>query len=199
MDVRTIGARLELDERLDAAVGPLRDVAAAIPGDVKRFLQGERLGHPLHPMLTDLPIGFWTSAWVLDLVGGRRSARVATALVGFGVVSAIPTAAAGLADWSEMSRAKQRVGSVHAAANITATALYGLSFAARCRGERYRGVVLGMAGAAAATIGGYLGGHLVFGTTAGEAEDLPDRPGEGAVADEGLVVLDEPVVDGRVG
>ena len=43
-------------------------------GPVRDLLSGTWLGHPLHPMLTDLPIGFWTSAWVLDLLGPRRHA-----------------------------------------------------------------------------------------------------------------------------
>jgi uncharacterized membrane protein len=164
VDVRRIGEQLEGEDRLDAVVGPLSDLVAALPQDTKRLLTGEWLGHPLHPMLTDLPIGFWTSAWVLDILGGRRAARVATAMVGLGVVTALPTAAAGLADWSALSGRKQRAGVVHAAANFVATALYASSFMARCRGRRLRGVALGMVGAGAATIGGYLGGHLVFGS-----------------------------------
>ena len=63
------------------------------------------LGHPLHPLLTDLPIGFWTSAFVLDLVGGPGSRDASRQLVAWGVVSAVPTAAAGLADWPGLDRA----------------------------------------------------------------------------------------------
>lgn len=181
MDVRKIGDQLEGEQRLDALVGPLNRFAASVPSEIKRPLQGQTLGHPLHPMLTDLPIGFWTSAWVLDIVGGRRAARVATAMVGLGVVTAVPTAAAGLADWSELSERKQRAGVVHAVANLVATALYASSFVARCRGQRFRGVALGMAGASAATIGGYLGGHLVFGT------QVPDDVPSSGDADDGTV------------
>jgi uncharacterized membrane protein len=178
MDLRTIGSDLEAAEPLDRVTEPLARAMRAVPAPARRLLAGEWLGHPLHPMLTDLPIGFWTTAWLLDLVGGRRSARVATAMVGLGVATALPTAAAGLVDWAELSPEKRRPGVVHASANIAATALYGLSFAARVRGRRFRGVALGMAGAAAATAGGYLGGHLVFGTKA------PSTPGqEGSPAD----------------
>lgn len=169
MDVRMIGSELEAAEQLDTISEPLARAVRAVPEPARRTLAGEWLGHPLHPMLTDLPIGFWTTAWVLDLVGGRRSARVATAMVGLGVASALPTAAAGLVDWADLSVEKKRPGLVHAAANIAATGLYGLSFAARIRGRRFRGIALGMAGAAAATAGGYLGGHLVFGTNAAPA------------------------------
>jgi uncharacterized membrane protein len=155
--------RLGEVDALDAGVRQVRRLAEAVPEGARPALAGEWLGHALHPLLTDLAIGFWTSAWTLDLIGGRRSDRAATILVGLGVASALPTAASGLVDWREMDRSKQRVGVVHAVANVTATALYTASFAQRCRGRRGRGIATGMAAAAVATVGGYLGGHLAFG------------------------------------
>ena len=155
-------------------VDVLERAASAIPDESRGALRGAWLGHPLHPALTDLPIGFWTSAWALDLVGGRRCAPAATALVGLGVVSAVPTMAAGVADWAEMPREKQRVGVVHAVCNLAATAAYTASFVARCRGRRGRGILWGFVGAGVATAGGYLGGHLVFGTDEGGEESWDD-------------------------
>jgi uncharacterized membrane protein len=139
------------------------DINRTVVGDaaVADALRGTWLGHPLHPMLTDLPIGFWTSATILDLVGGRRSARAARALVGLGVVSALPTALAGSVDWRDLKGAPSRVATVHAAANVAALTLYAWSWSARRR-HRLVGIALGLAGATAATIGGYLGGELVF-------------------------------------
>ncbi|MGH9275162.1 MAG: DUF2231 domain-containing protein, partial [Acidimicrobiales bacterium] len=145
---------VERAERLDVAVDALERVASAIPEQQQEVLRGAWLGHPLHPALTDLPIGFWTSAWALDIVGGRRCAPAATVLVGLGVASAVPTAAAGIADWMEMPRAKQRVGVVHAVCNLAATAAYTASFVNRCRGRRGRGVMWGFVGAGVATVGG---------------------------------------------
>jgi hypothetical protein len=159
----TPGQRLSDMDSLDGGVARLRQLSEVVPEAARPVLAGEWLGHPLHPVLTDLAIGFWTSAWVLDLVGGRRAAPAATLLVGLGVASALPTAASGLVDWRDLDGAKQRVGVVHAATNAAATALYGASFAHRCRGHRGRGIATGMAAAAVATFGGYLGGHLVFG------------------------------------
>lgn len=169
MDPRNLGDRLEAATALDTVAQPVHvAISALLPrGPLKDVLHGVWLGHPLHPMLTDLPIGFWTSAFVLDLVGGRRSRSTADALVGLGVASALPAAAAGLADWSELNRPERRTGLVHAVANLTATALYGMSFLARRRGQRGRGVLLGLAGATAATAGGFLGAHLSFGRGAG--------------------------------
>jgi len=160
---------LEHDIRLDTPADALQDkVRRAIPaGRFKDALSGTWLGHPLHPMLTDLPIGFWTSAWVLDIVGPRRYRDAARMLVGLGVLSALPAAASGAADWSDTTGGSRRVGVVHAAANGSAVALYLGSWWARRRGRHARGVMLGMAGAAAATVGGYLGGHLVQGRGVG--------------------------------
>jgi nitrite reductase/ring-hydroxylating ferredoxin subunit/uncharacterized membrane protein len=163
-DLRELGERLEHRESLDRLTRPVeRAAATVIPrGRSKDVLHGVWLGHPLHPLLTDLPIGFWTSAFMFDVTGRRDTRAAADALIALGVVTALPTAAAGLADWSELNRPERRSGLVHAGANVTATALYGLSWLARRRGRRTAGVALAMAGATAATVGGFLGGHLTF-------------------------------------
>jgi nitrite reductase/ring-hydroxylating ferredoxin subunit/uncharacterized membrane protein len=124
-------------------------------------LTGRWLGHAVHPMLTDLPIGFWTSAFTLDLVGGRKSRAASQLLVGLGVLSALPAAASGATDWSDTTGKERRVGVAHAALNTAALACFTASWLARRRGRHYRGVLYGLAGSAVATGGGYLGGHLV--------------------------------------
>lgn len=159
-------ARVEEADALDRpAVALQRAVDRVLPsGAAKDLLRGTWLGHPLHPMLTDLPIGFWTSAWVLDILGPRRHRDAARVLVGLGVVSALPAAASGLSDWSATGGGSRRVGLVHAAANASAAVLYLGSWWARRRGHLARGVALGWGGAVAATVGGHLGGHLVWTT-----------------------------------
>jgi len=131
--------------------GPLADVA-----------RGEPLGHALHPVLTDLPIGFWTSSFLLDLVGGRRFAAASRTLVAAGVLSAIPTAVTGLADVPALGGRKRRVALVHASVNAVATALYAKSWLVRGR-HRILGTAIGFGAASVATLGGYLGGWLAFG------------------------------------
>jgi uncharacterized membrane protein len=169
---------LERADALDLPQDLLAGVVAAVPAEVREELEGKRLGHPLHPMLTDLPIGFWTSGWVLDLVGGRKSAPAAQLLTGLGVLSAVPTAASGLVDWPYLTPGKKRVAVVHLLANAAATATYAGSWLARCRGHRARGIALGMLGAGVATLGGYLGGHLAYGHDA--LADLVEGPAEAA-------------------
>jgi nitrite reductase/ring-hydroxylating ferredoxin subunit/uncharacterized membrane protein len=169
MDPRNVGEQIEAIDAIDRVAEPAhRAVSAVLPsGPLKDALHGVWLGHPLHPPLTDLPIGFWTSAFVLDLVGGSRARPAADALIGAGVLAALPTAAAGVADWSDLDQPERRAGVVHASANVAATALYGLSFLARRRGRRTAGVMLGLAGATAASAGGFLGGHLAYRRGAG--------------------------------
>jgi nitrite reductase/ring-hydroxylating ferredoxin subunit len=155
--------RLERLEALDKVARPLaRTVGRAVrPRVVRNLLSGTDLGHPLHPMLTDLPIGAWVMSALLDAVGGAEGA--ADLLVTAGVVAAVPTAAAGLNDWSDTVGPEARVGLVHATVNTTALSLYLASAVARARGRRRGGKALGLAGLGVLLGGAYLGGHLSFG------------------------------------
>ncbi|MGW4566085.1 Rieske 2Fe-2S domain-containing protein [Streptomyces sp. NPDC004561] len=129
---------------------------------VKNTLSGTWLGHPLHPVLTDLPIGAWAMASVLDLTMGNSGARSARRLVGVGLVAALPTAAAGASDWSDTYGRTRRVGLVHALGNVTATALQAASWAARRRGQHRAGMALSGVGLGITTCSAYLGGYLSF-------------------------------------
>src|SRR5436190_9555006 len=129
----------------------------------KDLLGGSWLGHPLHPMLTDVTIGTYTSALLLDWLGGRDSRPAARRLIGLGLLSAAPVVASGAHDWSDAEvadEAVRRIGLVHAACNVVANSLFAASYAAR-RGRR-NGRLLALAGGTVLGAGGYLGGHLAF-------------------------------------
>lgn len=164
MGLHELVERLGRIEAVDTLAKPASAVVAraVAPQPLKDLLSGSWLGHPFHPLLTDIPIGAWTSAMVLDLVGGRRCEEAADRLIGIGVLAAIPTAATGASDWSDYLGAEGRVGFVHAMANVAAAACYGASYVARRRGSRLSGLALSVAGAALATGGGYLGAHLAY-------------------------------------
>lgn len=148
-----------------SALDPLvRALAAILPealraGPARDVLSGRRLGHALHPVLTDIPIGSWTSASVLDLLPGDHDAA-SQRLLAVGLLAALPTVATGASDWLQCDTRQRRVGIVHVAANSIATVLYASSLVARCSGQHRRGVALALAGGLLATAGGFLGGHL---------------------------------------
>ena len=144
-------------EKLVKVVGP-----ATRPRVVKNALSGTWLGHRFHPLMVPLPIGFWTGALLFDLVATRRARWAADTLVGAGIAAAVPTAAAGLSDWADAEPDGRRVGLVHASCNTLALLCYSSSLVARLLGARKAGVGLGLAGAAAISAGGYLGGHLSY-------------------------------------
>ncbi len=162
----TLAGRLEhakaLDPAVEAVAGAVHTVLAR--GKVKDALHGTWLGHQLHPMLIAGPIGLWSGALLLDLTAGEQGRDAARRLVGAGVLAVAPTAASGLADWSELGSARRpkRVGLVHAAANTATAVLFGASWLARRRGDHARGRTLALAGAGGLAVGGYLGGHLSY-------------------------------------
>jgi uncharacterized membrane protein len=154
---------LENVTALDPVVRAVRPLADALVAEPFRrdLLRGAWLGHALHPILTDVPIGFWTSAVVLDLVGGRGARGPAQRLVALGVASAVPTAVTGWAEWSGTGQREQRVGVVHAVSNVVALTLFAASWRARRADRHLSGVALGLAASSALGAGGFLGGHLV--------------------------------------
>jgi nitrite reductase/ring-hydroxylating ferredoxin subunit len=156
--------RVERFTALDKLAKPVRGLVgkAVRPRRVRNLLSGTKLGHPAHPMLTDLPIGAWSMSALLDTVGGASAAPAADLLISVGILSAIPTAVTGLNDWSDTIGAETRIGAVHAGANVAALGLYTASLIARRSGRRFRGKVLGLAGLGALMVGGYLGGHLTY-------------------------------------
>jgi nitrite reductase/ring-hydroxylating ferredoxin subunit/uncharacterized membrane protein len=161
--------RLERARALDEPARVLVKVVgpATRPRVVKNTLSGTWLGHRLHPAIVPLPLGFWTGALLFDLVATRRARWAADVLVGAGIATAVPAAAAGLSDWADTEPDARRVGLVHATCNTLALLCYSSSLAARLLGWRKGGVGLGLAGAVAINVGGFLGGHLSYVQQAG--------------------------------
>ena len=154
--------RLEETESLDRVVHALEPSVRALFGSGTRasVLRGEWLGHAVHPPLTDVALGTWTSASLLDLFGGPDSSAAAQRLVGVGLLAAGPTAWTGWSEWSAAGPRDKRVGVVHAVANGAAIGVYAASWMARRRGRHGAGAGLALAGAALTGVAAYLGGHL---------------------------------------
>ncbi|MHB8532612.1 MAG: DUF2231 domain-containing protein [Solirubrobacteraceae bacterium] len=161
---------LERARALDGIVRAIDPIVASAVGKGarRRVLSGAWLGHALHPLLTDVPIGAWTSALTLDLIGGESSGHAADLLVGVGLAAFAPTAISGWSDWGATGTPEQRrVGLAHAAVNVAAATIFAASLLRRREGRRGAGKRLGAAGAAVLGAGGYLGGHLSYAQGAG--------------------------------
>jgi nitrite reductase/ring-hydroxylating ferredoxin subunit/uncharacterized membrane protein len=146
-------------------------------GTLKAALSGTWLGHAVHPMLTDVVIGSFTSASLLDVLGSNSDAA-SQRLIGLGLLAYLPTAAAGINDWADtevIDDGIRRVGVIHASCNVVGASLYALSWKARRRGAGRLGAAFGIAGMAVMTAGGYLGGHLSMTKGVGPAETVFDQ------------------------
>lgn len=161
--------RIERAKGLDSFSAPLASALRRVlrPAAVKDAASGTPVGHPLHPLLVAVPIGAWTAASYLDLVGDRSDRVAARRLVGLGAVAAAPAVLTGASDWTDTMGAERRVGVVHALANHAALSAYVGSWFARRRGRHGLGVALAALGGTAMTVGGWLGGHLAYGLGVG--------------------------------
>jgi nitrite reductase/ring-hydroxylating ferredoxin subunit/uncharacterized membrane protein len=167
-------ARLEEAQALDGVSDRLQSAvtAAVRPQALRDLLHGTWLGHPLHPVMVQLPVGAFMSAAVLDLLPGTR--RASTILIAVGTAAVAPAAAAGWLDWSQMTKDRRRVGLVHATANVVATGFYAASLVARLRGRHTQGRALSYAGLSLAGMGAYLGGHLAYARAGGMNQAAPE-------------------------
>ncbi len=163
----TVAERLERVRWADRATTALSGAVrrALPPGPAADTLHGVPFGQPVHPRLSELPLGFWASAALLDLL--PETERATRSLIAAGLAGTAPATLTGIADWAVLHREHQRVGIAHAAANAAAAALYCASLIARWTGRQRGGKALSFTGLALAGAGGYLGGHLSFRMAAG--------------------------------
>jgi nitrite reductase/ring-hydroxylating ferredoxin subunit/uncharacterized membrane protein len=129
-------------------------------------LHGTWIGHPLHPILTDLVVGSWSLAAACDalsLVSDTPGpAEAADALVVVGILAAAPTALTGLADYSGIHQDTLATATAHAIGNDIGLTCYVASWWARRSGKRGLGIALAMVGFGVMGVAASLGGALVF-------------------------------------
>jgi len=157
----------ELQNIIKAVIGSNRKP----PRRIKTLLNGTLLGHPLHPAITDVPIGAWLMAAIFDIIwlisptAYSWAAQGALIAVVVGIVGALGAAVTGLTDWSDTYGSERRVGLNHALFNVTALILYIVSLALRFTagsGESIFAAVIGFMGLVAVLYAAYLGGEMVF-------------------------------------
>jgi nitrite reductase/ring-hydroxylating ferredoxin subunit/uncharacterized membrane protein len=182
-------AQLTDQPALDAIAKPLSQIirgayesAGEAGRQAKNAVHGVWLGHPLHPVFTDLPLGAWTTALVLDTVaavkGDESMARAADVALAVGLAGAAGAAVTGLTDWSETSGRARRTGLVHGLLNIAATTLYATAWLLRKRGARASGQSCALAGYSLAVGAAWFGGDLVFGQRIGVTHAAVEGPEE---------------------
>jgi nitrite reductase/ring-hydroxylating ferredoxin subunit/uncharacterized membrane protein len=170
----------------------LQNIVKAIVGSnrkpprlFKTLLNGSFLGHPLHPVLTDVPITSWLLAAIFDIIwlvnpdSNVWAARGAQAAVLIGFLGALGAVATGLTDWSDTFGHERRVGFLHGLFNSTATLLYLISLLLRYNvfsgtidfslsaAESVPAAIVGFAGLLCILYAAYLGGDLVFANATG--------------------------------
>lgn len=157
---------------LQKVVGGTYKVMGAPGQALKTFLHGTWLGHPLHPVLTDIPIGAWTLGVLFDIIYifSRSHTWVVAADVTIfvGVLGALATALTGYTDWNETIDRERRVGVAHGLINTVVLAVYIVSLLIRVSGgSRGLAIVIALLGYVLVISAAYLGGELVFGIGTG--------------------------------
>jgi nitrite reductase/ring-hydroxylating ferredoxin subunit/uncharacterized membrane protein len=156
--------------RLGARLQPLvANIVTSAGVPVANVLHGTVLGHPLHAMLTDIPVGAWTVTAALDALeffGGQRNPGSDAALA-VGLAGAAGAILTGWADWSDTDQDARTLGMAHALVNGTAVTAYLAALTLR-RGQRRRlGLLLSLAAYGIVSAGAYVGGELSYGLMLG--------------------------------
>jgi nitrite reductase/ring-hydroxylating ferredoxin subunit/uncharacterized membrane protein len=165
---------------LATAVRGAYESAGDLGRQLKNAAHGVWLGHPLHPVFTDIPLGAWTTGLVLDAVASttndRGMASAADVAMAVGLAGAAGAAITGLTDWSETSGRARRTGLVHGLLNLAATTLYAAAYALRKGGSRAAGQSCALAGYGVAIGAAWFGGDLVYGQRVGVTHAPVDGP-----------------------
>jgi nitrite reductase/ring-hydroxylating ferredoxin subunit/uncharacterized membrane protein len=159
---------------LSDAIQPVINNAFSSTGEtgrvVKDLLNGVWLGHPLHPVITDVPIGAWTMSQLFDLAsmarGGDDSFDAASDVtLGVGIVAALGAAVTGITDWSDVHMGpRRRMGLAHALINVAGLTLNLTSLGLRVTSKRNRGLArsLSAGGYMLNALAAFVAGELVY-------------------------------------
>lgn len=168
-----IGELVERQTWLDKWADPIQQWLLKIfgpPGQPKRkikdMLNGTWLGHGIHPILTDIPLGAWSGTVLLDLVSlndeSEGVARGADLTLLLGLAGAAGSAVTGWTDWSDLDGTDRRVGLIHGLLNGGVTMMYFTSWLLRLMGQRRTAIAISTTGYMASLFTAYLGGEMTF-------------------------------------
>ncbi len=155
-----------LDEIAEYVQPKVQDAVAASGKTVRNILDGTPLELPLHPALTDVPIGSWSATFVfdaLDVVGDSKPMRnAADATLALGIAGGIGAAVTGLSDWRYLSGGARKMGVAHGLLNTAGLALSVTSLALRAAGHRNAGRLAFLVGFSITSTAAHLGGELSY-------------------------------------
>jgi nitrite reductase/ring-hydroxylating ferredoxin subunit/uncharacterized membrane protein len=188
-------------QSLGTTLRPMRESRAG--GRLFDLLHGRITGHALHPALSDLPIGLWFGAVVLDVAGYEHAALI---LAVGGIIAGLAAAVTGVADWTVSDGRDRRIGLLHGILQTIAILIVTVSVVLRLVDAVLVGQILGAGGLALSMGAAYLGGHLVLGrgvmvdhtawirgprqwTRALELADLPEGQPKAAQVEQREVLL----------
>jgi uncharacterized membrane protein len=150
-----------IDTVADPARSSAHDTLVARPA-LDALLGGAWLGHRVHPVAAQAPLGAWFMAVLLDLADGEKHAAAVDTLLAAGCAAALPTLLAGVHDMATTTGEQTRVAVVHAGVMDVSLGLFAGAWIKHRRGDRRAARRWALTGAAVAGAGAYLGGHLVY-------------------------------------
>lgn len=200
-----IGELVESQTWLDTLAAPIQQWLSKLfgqPGEpnrkIKDLLNGTWLGHGIHPILTDIPLGAWSGTVLLDLVSLNDTsdgiARGADLTLLLGLAGAAGSVVTGVTDWSDLDGTDRRVGLMHGLLNSGVTLLYFTSLILRLTGQRRSAIALSTTGYMAALFTAYLGGEMVFAKGVG----VNHAAFEGGSDDFVAVMKEEELAEGKL-
>ena len=164
---RIVDAVPFLDRIADGVQPKVQEAVERGGTTVRNVLDGVWFGSPLHPALTDVPVGSWTSTLVfdgLDIATGKTAMRnAADATLAVGIAGGFAAAAVGISDWRYLMGGSRRMGTAHALLNASGLALNTTSLILRAGGRRNAGRLAFLAGYSLVGMGAHLGGELSYG------------------------------------
>jgi nitrite reductase/ring-hydroxylating ferredoxin subunit/uncharacterized membrane protein len=169
---RTVGQRIVdalpwLDAVAEKVQPKVQEAVEAGGTPVRNVLDGTPIEVPLHPALTDVPVGSWTAALVFDgfdaATGSRAMRNAADATLVVGIVGGLAAAATGLSDWRYLSGGSRRMGVAHGLLNGVGLALSTASLGLRAAGRRNAGRLTFLVGYSISGMAAHLGGELSYG------------------------------------
>jgi nitrite reductase/ring-hydroxylating ferredoxin subunit/uncharacterized membrane protein len=128
---------------------------------VQSFLNGTWLGHPVHSVVTDVPVGAMTVSIIADLIGQPLVADISMLL---GVLAMVAAAVTGLADYTEVDGNARSRATVHGTLMVVTLVLYTVSLVIRSGNppDRLAAIVIAILGYLLLALAAAIGGDLVY-------------------------------------